>query len=307
MDRALLDKMGKLALKPIFERSDWLMSSTSHNIFDSSVNVDLLCPKCNKTKTFIGKAYSKNDLGSLYQVELQKANSGYGMPFFNMDDGPDESVDQLIDNCILEVEDAITIQLKCPTCGSKVYFCFAVESEACDNVEIGRKRYTSYKYRLEKIGEYPNQESSRLQNISKYISDFPSEHNCLVKAERAYYSGLGSGAIIYLRKAYEVMLYSVLDDNNVPHPNQFRQALEMVDKAANIVPAELKDRAYGLFGEMSDIIHGEMEDSVGLDKYELLRDVFKMLLDNILEKRKQAELAKKIKLDSAPKRGGATT
>jgi hypothetical protein len=235
--------------------------------------------------------------------ENNSFNNNYYQPFIDQKDD-DETIEDMIDERALAVDDSIIVQLKCPSCGNFVYVCYYIEY----NHDMNRARDLSDmsgkdpdKYRVHKIGEYPNQDINRFNPIQKYSTDFPKEYKLMILAEKAFSIGLGSGSIIYLRKAYESLLYGILDENNISRPTQFRQALEKADEVTHIVPLELKDRAYGLFGEMSDLIHGEAEDEQCLEKYELLRDVFKFLLDEIVEKKRKASLIERIKLDNSPK------
>jgi hypothetical protein len=301
-----LEEFNELATKPIFTCTEWKLVPES---YDTSlrpvVTADLLCRGCQKEKTFSGKAYSRMDLGMKYQQEAHSSHMYPGMPFFD-DNSETETMDKMIDECVLPVGNTVTVQLKCPACNSLVYVCYAVEFNrkqgGIRNVFDEANREPD-KYRVQKIGEYPSQETSRLQTLSKYKKDFPNEYDFLINAERAFYADLGAGAIIYLRKAYETLIYNLIDDMGINRPLQFRQALEIADNAASFIPVKLKDRAYGLFGEMSDAVHGEADDLFGFNQYELLRDVFKMILDNLLEERKQDALAARIKTDEQAKRG----
>lgn len=293
----------ELATKPIFASSGWIVPPSFGDEV-KNVTADLFCAKCGKEKTFLGKAYSRNDLSMQYQRDNTPKYAGFGTSPFDFGYNDNEtSVDEMIAEIVLPVDDAITVQLSCPSCKSKVYLCFHIETKS----HFDKKTMATHidEICITKIGEYPNQETSRLQSLSKYQACFPREHGFMVKAEQAFYADLGAGAVVYLRKAYEVLIYEILNDMEITRPSQFRQALEAVDKAANIIPIELKDRAYGLFGEMSDAVHGETEDLFGFSKYEPLRDVFKMILNNIMTKREQEALAASIKLDSQAKRGGS--
>lgn len=300
-----LEKLSILATKPIFTCTEWEVIPTSCDSANRlGVSADLFCDKCEKGKTFTGKAYSRIELGWKYQQENNTFNRNQYAPFLE-NDIENETVEEMIDECVLSVGDAVTVELKCPTCGSLVYICYAIEFDGDQNRVrniFDEANKEPDKYRVHKIGEYPNQEPTRFAHLVKYKDEFSREYAFLLKAEKAYYLQLGSGSIIYLRKAYESLLYGVLDEFGIERPKQFKEALRKADEAAKIVPAELTDRAYGLFGEMSDISHGEVADEVGLKKYELLRDVLGIILDNILEKRKRADLVKRIKYDNKAKR-----
>lgn len=291
-----------LAAKPIFTGSDWEVVPTS---FDDAhrpnVTADLFCGECEKEKTFLGKAYSRTDLGIKYQQENNAFGGNQYMPFFE-DDSETDTVEEMIDECVLPVGDTVTVQLKCPTCGSPVYVCYVIEynkkQDRIRNVFEDAVEGPD-EYRVTKIGEHPNQEATRLHNLQKYKIRFPEEYQLLAQAERAYRNSLGAGAMVYVRKAYETLLFRVLDERSIDRPNTFKQLLRCADDAAHIVPAALSDKAYGLFGEISDIVHGDTNDEWGLSKFENLRDVFTHILSHILEKEHQEELASKIKSDDS--------
>lgn len=307
IDNLPFQALSDLVTRPVFENSGWLEASFRNNN-KKNVTADLFCNECKKEKTFIGKAFNKIDLISNYQTHLHNMTAqffGHGMPqvgsYGNVES---PSVDEMMSEIVLPVDDVIIVQMCCPTCNGKAYICYHAEVEGHFDEKVFDAKIDQIC--VTKIGEYPNQEINRLQAISKYIIDFPDEYDYLTKAERAFYANLGVGAVIYLRKAYEVLLCKILDEYNLERPKPFRLMLQKADEIAEIIPIALKERAYGLFGEMSDIVHSDTDDVMGLDKYESLRDVFRMILDNILEKRRQAELAEKIKLDDESKRGGAT-
>lgn len=296
-----LNRFTDLATEPIYSISEWETVPTSFDgAHRSSVTADLFCEKCGKEKTFSGSAYSREELIAEYQLESDTLNRMPSMPFYDYDDGTD-TVEEMIVEGALSVGDATIVQLKCLTCGSLVYICYAIEF----NQEQSRRKNVfdeqnkePDKFRVHKIGEYPNQEATRLRSLGKYMIRFPKEYQMLTQAERAYRSSLGIGAIVYIRKAYETLLHGVLDEHSIVHPKTFRQLLSSADDVAHIVPDALNNKAYGLFGELSDIVHGNTEDEWGLEKFENLRDVFTLILDNILEKERQEELASKIKTDT---------
>ncbi|MDR1403986.1 MAG: hypothetical protein LBJ20_00225 [Candidatus Methanoplasma sp.] len=288
----------ELADKPIFtERvlSDDEQIKDSYN--ETKVSADLFCVTCGRVKTFSGSAYGYSDYLSavLRQVQANEYPVNYGTIY-----GKNEN-EQIETELSLPFGNSVTIKTECPVCKSPAYFCYVLEKESCYDKDS--KREIGCSLSVVKIGEYPDQNISRLQLLSNYANDFPTEYSFLAKAERSYGLGFGAGSIIYLRKSYESLLFRILAENEVDRPSNFKQTLEEADKVAKIVPIDMKDHAYGLFGEMSDLIHGDADDKAGLDKYELLRDILKIILDNIREKNKQAELIMKIKPDNSAKRG----
>jgi predicted RNA-binding Zn-ribbon protein involved in translation (DUF1610 family) len=299
------DFLSELATKPIFTSTDWIKPENSdYNRTKRSVTADLLCPKCGKEKTFAGKAHSRNDLRMVFQQEAQNVASRFTpAALFDSDSNDEDSVVEAIEDALLEVEDTITAQLTCPTCGELVYICYLVEEHVHFNTQ---QLYNEIEeYRVQKIGEYPNQEASRLLVLSKYAQCFPAEYDSLSQAERAYNASLGTGAIVYIRKAYETLLCGIIDKANIQRPTNFRDTLRKANETEHIVPAVLTDKAYGLFGELSDIVHGDTDDSIGMERYKDFRDVFLLILDNIMEQERMAEVAVSIRTDST-RRGGTT-
>ena len=296
-----------LATKPLFSNSGWI-SPPERNYPNKKVSADFLCQNCEKEKTFSGDAYSYNDLSIEYQQQLQMSSPYMGVPHMPNNGHNNKSISELLKDIALPAGDTVTIKLTCPTCERTVYICYAIEIE-CFPIEIisgfsgNTRQELGSKICVIKIGEYPNQEESRLFVLDKYKDMFIKEHKFLVLAERAYYSQLGAGSVIYIRKAYESLLYDILDKNSIPRPRTFSELLKTADGKANIVPTILKDKAYGLFGELSDIVHGDCDDDIGMTKYKDLRDVFCVILDNLLEQSRLESIAKNLKVDSK-KQGG---
>ncbi len=120
----------------------------------------------------------------------------------------------------------------------------------------------------------------------------------LEKSQRAYRDRLGAGSMVYLRKVYEQITVNVANVENIPivndkgKPKPFRLLLEEVDKKSSIIPREFAENGYQLFRELSDVVHGEYDEGLGLIKYEPLYKLIIGILDNV---RKSEELRIAIK------------
>ena len=169
---------------------------------------------------------------------------------------------------------SIDCVLECPSCKNTIPVWFLVESmnEACSlapNVRVLK--------RTEKLS------GQLLLNHYQY-GDFSE---LLDKSERAYRDELGAGAIIYLRKIYEQITVQTAKaagiDLKTPKGKHkpFKILLEEVDKQCSIIPTEFSADGYKLFGELSDIIHGDYDEQMGLQKYEALHQLLVGVLSKV--------------------------
>lgn len=108
----------------------------------------------------------------------------------------------------------------------------------------------------------------------------------LNKADVAFQEGLGAGSIIYLRKIYESLAMEAADaaginkkDNN-GNRKKFKTLLKEVDKKWNIIPKQFSENQYKLFEELSNVIHGDYDEEIALNKYSSLRTLIIGVLDN---------------------------
>lgn len=109
----------------------------------------------------------------------------------------------------------------------------------------------------------------------------------LEKAQRAYRDRLGAGSMVYLRKIYEQITVKTANAENIPIVNNngkrkpFKVLLEEVDKKCSIIPREFSANGYKLFGELSDVVHGEYDENLGLSKFEPLHRLVIGILENV--------------------------
>lgn len=175
-----------------------------------------------------------------------------------------------------------TISIDCVLtcgCGSSVQVWFLIESKN----EIS--------------GQAPEvrilKRSEKLSNTVQINDNLYGEYSVLLdKAERAYREGLGAGAIVYLRKIFEIITSQTADIVGISYakredgtPKQFRGLLEKVDKVCNIIPKEFSRDGYKLFRELSGVLHGTYDDDLGLSKFEPLQKLVKSILDNVRNSR----------------------
>ncbi|KUP21142.1 hypothetical protein [Paenibacillus sp. DMB5] len=166
--------------------------------------------------------------------------------------------------------------LQC-NCGSIVHTWFLVEAEE----DI---RYQSPKVRIlhfrEKLTEGVKLQSEKYGEFSEWLE----------KANRAYRDGLGSGAIIYLRKVYESITYSIANSNNIAlyrrngNRRFFSEILKDVDEQHSIIPASFSENRYNLFSQLSEIIHGDGSEEDALEYFGALYTLVISILDNVNQK-----------------------
>lgn len=159
-------------------------------------------------------------------------------------------------------------------CGSSVQLWFLVD---CDGEISERAPEVRILKRNEKLSH------GVLLNVEKHgaFSEF------LEKAHHAHREGLGAGSMVYLRKIFEQVTQQTAIATGIEHcydngrRKPFRVLLEEVDRQCSIIPREFSANGYRLFGELSDIVHGEYDEEVALQKYKSLNRLVIGILDNI--------------------------
>ena len=127
--------------------------------------------------------------------------------------------------------------------------------------------------------------------LSEHVTNSPryGEYSTLLdKAELAYNEGLGAGAIVYLRKVFEKITIQSAEAMNIEYskhpggnPRNFKDLLIKVDKQCSIIPAEFSANGYKLFQELSNVVHGEYDENLGLNKFDSLYRLVIGILDNV--------------------------
>jgi len=133
--------------------------------------------------------------------------------------------------------------------------------------------------------------SENLPNIVRYNSmKYGVFTDLLEKAERAYRDDLGAGAIVYLRKIFEIITKQTATAENIAYTTDkgkrktFKNLLTEVDAQCKIIPTEFSENSYKLFGELSDVVHGDYDEELGLQKFESFYRLVIGILDNINNK-----------------------
>lgn len=171
-------------------------------------------------------------------------------------------------------------------CGTSVQVWFLVECE--DDI-----RGQSPKVRILKRSE-------RLSDDVRIIDQSYGDYSLFLdRAERAYRDGLGAGSIVYLRKAFEKITVETANAMGISfikhdggNPKNFYDLYIKVDEQCHIIPNEFSENGYTLFRELSNIVHGEFNEELGLKKFVPLHRLVIGILDNI---RNSQELKSSIK------------
>lgn len=217
-----------------------LKTGNSKKIMVGKVALNFYCNNCNDQRTF----YSGEEL---YCIGVNQKTV---------------SVD-----CVLE----------CPRCGASVQMWFLLECRDEDDVH-SLYPYMRISKRSEKFSE----------SVSLNTENYGDFTEALEKAKRAAREGFGAGSIIYLRKVFERIITQTAEaasprietKNGKGKQKPFKQILEPVKKQCNIIPLEFAEDGYKLFGELSDVVHGDYDEEKALQKF----DAFYRLVTGVLEK-----------------------
>jgi hypothetical protein len=95
---------------------------------------------------------------------------------------------------------------------------------------------------------------------------------------------------VYLRKIFELitqkaaMVASISCTTDKGKRKTFKNLLTEVDAQCKIIPTEFSENSYKLFGELSDVVHGDYDEEIGLQKFESFYRLVIGILDNINNK-----------------------
>jgi len=168
---------------------------------------------------------------------------------------------------------SIDAALKCSACGSRTEAWFLV---GCDDDIFGQaptvfiERYTENRGDVAADG-----------HETQIVDDL------LERAQIAHDDRLGAGAMVYLRKVFEVATVeaaksvNVSTTNKTGHRKRFKDLLKEVDAVSDIVPREFSNDGYQLFSELSEVIHGSSGEAEALGKYLPCRRLVIGIVDNI--------------------------
>jgi len=107
------------------------------------------------------------------------------------------------------------------------------------------------------------------------------------KAHIAFNDHLGAGAMIYLRKIFEISTLQTATAIGIQttrsngRRKDFKTLLKEVDDLKHIIPVEFSSNGYRLFSELSEIIHGESDEVEALNKYEPCQKLVHSIVNNI--------------------------
>jgi len=169
--------------------------------------------------------------------------------------------------------------LQC-TCGSVVHAWYLVETEHDFRNRSPNVRILHFR---EKLSENVKLQSGQYGEFAEWLE----------KAKQAHRDGLGSGAVIYLRKIFESITYNIAKVNNIPvkkHKDgktkrlSFYEILKEVDEKHAIIPTTFSENGYMLFSELSEIIHGDGSEDKALEYFGALYTLVTGVLDNIKQK-----------------------
>lgn len=169
---------------------------------------------------------------------------------------------------------SIDCVLKCPLCNSSVQTWFLVECEEDIFSTAPEVRILKHSEKL----------SDRVLLSRDRYDDFSV---LLEKAQRAYCEELGAGSIVYLRKILELITVQAAEAANINTKKSngkrkpFKELLEEVDIQRSIIPKEFSANGYRLFGELSDMVHGDYDEQLGLQKYNALCRLIIGIIDNV--------------------------
>lgn len=129
--------------------------------------------------------------------------------------------------------------------------------------------------------------SEKLADTVAYAEPDNTFDELFEKAHKAYFEGLGAGAIIYLRKIFEQITVQSASASGIElqtpkgKRKPFQALLQEVDKQKSIIPKEFSANGYKLYKELSEVIHGNSDEETSLKKYNSLRRLVVGILDNI--------------------------
>ena len=163
-------------------------------------------------------------------------------------------------------------------CGATVQVWFLVESEN-DMTTVSPKVRILHK-------------NEKLSSNVRFNTDKYRQYSILLdKAEYAYRNDLGAGAIVYLRKVFEMVTVQTANALGIEYekyeggnPKNFTALLEKVDAKYSIIPTEFAENKKQLFSELSAIVHGDFDEELGLKKFQPLYRLVVGIIENVFNK-----------------------
>lgn len=115
------------------------------------------------------------------------------------------------------------------------------------------------------------------------------------RAQIAFDDRLGAGAMIYLRKIFEMVTSQAAEATGIATKGpkggrrDFRTLLKDVDAHSHIIPPEFSNNGYKLFSELSEAIHGYSDELDALSKYKPCCSLVFGIVDNIRNNQQMAQ------------------
>lgn len=176
---------------------------------------------------------------------------------------------------------SVDASLQCPVCKTEIQVWFLLEVKDMFTEEP--------KVKILKRTEKLSKNASELRENS-----FGIYTDLLEKSMRASREGFGAGAIIYLRKVFERVTSEVAKASNISTTyvnsngkekrKTFKELLTEVDTKCAIVPIEFSNNRYKLFGKLSDVVHGEYDEEIALEKFSAFYRLVTGIIENVKSK-----------------------
>lgn len=176
---------------------------------------------------------------------------------------------------------SVDASLQCPVCKTEIQVWFLLDVKDMFTEEP--------KVKILKRTEKLSKNASELRENS-----FGIYTDLLEKAMRASREGFGAGAIIYLRKVFERVTSEVAKASNISTTyvngngkekrKTFKELLTEVDTKCAIVPIEFSNNRYKLFGKLSDVVHGEYDEEIALEKFSAFYRLVTGIIENVKSK-----------------------
>jgi hypothetical protein len=189
-------------------------------------------------------------------------------------------------SCLVTGERSVSIDvtLRCSVCESPMEAWFLV---GCADDLFSQAPFVH----LERFTENRRDAAGRAGAQGGQIDDL------FERAQIAFEDHLGAGAMIYLRKVFEMTTAQAAEAIGIPTTmsngwrKSFKGLLEEVDKTSNIIPLEFSANGYKLFSELSEVIHGDSDEAEALTKFEPCRQLVFGIITNVRNNKSMAEAA----------------
>lgn len=200
-------------------------------------------------------------------------------------------------HCLIINDELISIDtsLECPGCKTKIQVWFLIEVRNMFSA-VPQARILK---RTDKLSE----------KVTMLTKGRYGDYTVLLeKATRASREGFGAGSIIYLRKVFEQFTSQIAEASDIDTTfitkkgeekrKTFKDLLTEVDNKCSIIPPEFSNNGYNLFGKLSDVIHGEYDEEIALEKFSAFYRLVTGVIDNVKNKNEFKEAMSAIGLNN---------